>query len=224
MKNRDGYEVIVCTIEKVDVYEDGSVAIHQNEPGWGTFHLGASELNGFVPQADDVVVVYTQGFSMIRGVAIDGRVFRYITPEQAAADHEQWKKNLRLEKLERYLAEGDELKARVKKLHPALQARMERFAAEGGVEFWIDSADYEMYALEGATAIVNKANDLYPDDKDARLKWAKDWWDMNTKEGGYDYKGQMEILPEFGDGHSGNTAGAAYAMARMILEGKGGEL
>lgn len=236
MKNRDGYEVEVAPITEVDFYDDGGCAITRGVPGWGTFGIGADELNGFKPQVGDIVIVYTQGFSSIRGIVIDGRVLRYTTPAQAEADHEQWKKNWRLEKLERYVAEGDDLKARAAALPLPLRERMERFAKEGGVEFWIESADYEMYALEGAAALIRKVHELgfihsshtnfgvaegENDDIEGAVKWIKDWWDINSEKHGYDYKRQMELVPDFGDGHSGNTAGAAYALAVRILEGEG---
>ena len=228
-KNRDGYNVEVSTIEKVESYEGGGCSITRAEPGWGTFGLSADELDGFEPQVDDVVVVYTRGFSTIRGVVIDGRVLRYITPAQAEAQHEQWSKNLRLEKLERYIEHGDALKERVKKLHPVLQARMARFDAERGQDFWIEDAEYEMAALEGAQALLNKVEELglinnalgkfKEGEHEAAVQWIDDWWSLNSKEGNYDYKRQMELVPEFGDGHSGFTAGSAKQFAVALLEG-----
>lgn len=225
MKNRDGYNVEVSPIKSVDLYDEGGCAITREEPGWGTFGLSAAELNGFIPQVGDVVVVYTEGFSSIRGVIIDGHVFRYHTPAQAKAEHEQWKKNYRLEKLERYVEHGDALKERVKSLHPVLQARMARFGAESGIEFWVDSAPYEMACLEGTQALLNKVESLDLEG-DAAVAWVNDWWDINSDKHDppYDYEKQMEIVPDFGDGHSGNTAGAAKAMAVMILSGRGSEL
>lgn len=216
MKNRHGYDVEVAPIEKVEHYDNGGCAISRGEPGWGTFGLGVDELNGFVPQVGDVVIVYTQGFSSVRGVIIDGHVLRYHTPAQAAAEHEQWKKNWRLEKLERYVEHGDALKERVKKLHPVLQARMARFAAEGGVGFWIDDAPYEMACLEGTQALLNKIESLDLTD-DEGLKWIEEWMSLP-------YAEQMKKVPDFGEGHSGNTADAAIGMARIILRGEGDKL
>lgn len=232
MKNRDGYEVEVAPIEKVEFTDDGTCHITRGEPGWGTFSISADELDGFRPQVGDAVVVYSQGFSKIRGIAIDGRVFRYRTPTQAEADHEQWKKNYRLEQLERYIADGDALKARADALPLPLRLRMARFAAEGGVEFWIEDAGYEMYALEGCAALLRKVAKLgYINSVDApadgpdaagAVQWINGWWEINSAKYNYDYKRQMEMVPDFGDGHSGNTAGAAYSFAIHLLEG--GEL
>lgn len=232
MKNRDGYDVEVSPIKSVDLYEEGGCAITRDEPGWGTFGLTAAELNGFVPQVGDIVIVYTQGFSSIRGVVIDGHTFRYQTPAAAKEEHEQWKKNWRLEKLERYVKHGEELKARAAALPLPLRERMERFVsqAENEVDFWVDDAPYEMAALSGSAALLRKVQELefisdvdYPSegsDTEGAVKWIEDWWDINSEKHGYDYKRQMEIVPDFGDGHSGNTAGAAKGLAVLILKGE----
>lgn len=221
IKNRHGQSVELDNISKVEFSANGSCTIDR-ETGWGTFILTADELDGFVPQVGDAIVVMTTNMSFVRGVIIENRVLRYHTKAQTEAAHKQMTDGFRLEKLERYVKDGDALKARVKNLHPRLRARMYRFAAEDGEEFWIDSATYEMYALEGANALINKVTELFPlhTDTDQRVQWIEDWWNMNTKEGGYDYKGQMALLPEFGDGHSGNTAGAAYGLALRVLKGE----
>jgi hypothetical protein len=229
MKNRHGYTVEVAPIQKVEWYDDGGCAITRGKPGWGTFGLGATELNGFKPEVGDASIVYTQGFSMIRGVVIDGHVLRYETPQQAEEQHEQWKKNLRLERLERYIEHGEDLKNRAYALHPTLASRMRRFDAENGIDFWIEDAPYEMAVMEGAQALLDKVEELgfienshgpIEGNVEGAIAWIDDWWNMNTKEGGYDYEGQMALVPNFGDGHSGNTAGAAHAFAKAILTGE----
>jgi hypothetical protein len=232
MKNRHGYSVEVSPIEKIDWYEDGGCAITRGEPGWGTFGLGAEELNGFKPEVGDAIIVYTQGFSQIAGVAIDGHVLRYNTPEVLAAKHQEFVNANRLKRLEEYVAHGDELKARAEALPAPLRERMRRFADQGGTEFWIEDASYEMYALEGAAALLRKVqslglvNDIDNTENnsdqanDTAVQWLEDWWALNTKEHNYDYKTQMQMVPEFGDGHSGNTAGAAYSMAKAVLSGQ----
>lgn len=231
--NRDGYTVEISPVERVEI--DGDYcAISLAEPGWGTFTLTMDELDGFLPQVGDVVVTYMRGTS-IRGVAIDGRVFRYTTPAQAEAEREQWKKNLRLERLEEYVKHGDELKARAAALPLPLRQRMERFAEADGAEFWIENAGYEMCVLEGAAALLRKVCELgyihsshanfgvaegEDDDIAGAIKWIEDWWNLNSKEGNYDYKRQMELVPDFGDGHSGFTASSAKHMAVAILRGE----
>ena len=231
MKNRDGYDVEIAPIKSVDFYEEGGCAITRGEPGWGTFGLTAKELNGFEPQAGDVVVIYTQNLSLIRGVVIDGHVLRYQTPAEAKAAHEEWQKERRLKQLENYVAHGDALKARAEALPIPLRDRMRRFSEESGIEFWIDSAGYEMAVMDGAAALLKKVQELgfiadvnYPshegNDVDGALAWIEEWWSLNTEKHGYDYKKQMEIVPDFGDGHSGFTASAAMGYARILLKGE----
>lgn len=218
--NRYGQRVELNTLEKV--IDEGDSYSLTLQGSWSLF-VSKRECGDFVPQVGDWILVSYQGFNSIAGIIIEGRVLRAKTPEQIEAEHQQWKRDYRLEKLERYLEHGDALKERVKKLHPALQARMARFDSEGGVEFWIDSAPYEMAVLEGAQALLNKTEELGLSGNDA-VRWVEDWWALNTKEHNYDYKRQMEMVPDFGDGHSGNTAGAAYQMALMLLDGRGNEL
>ena len=218
MKNRDGQRIELSEIDRVD--DEGDSFSVRQKGGWSLF-ISKSECGDFVPAVGDWMLVSYHGFNTIAGIIIEGRVIRSKSTAEIEADHEQWKKNLRLERLERYVTHGEALKERVKNLHPVLQARMARFAAEGGVDFWIESAGYEMACLEGAQALLNKVADLGISDN-AAVKWINDWWDINSAKHDppYDYKKQMEIVPDFGDGHSGNTAGAAKALAIFILEGR----
>jgi hypothetical protein len=216
IKNREGHVVQLLEITKVDPYEE-SVAITTSE-GF-TFNVGNEELDGFSPHPGDTLVLTTRNFSTILGIIIEGRVIRRKSEAQFQVDHEQWKKNLRLERLEQYLKHGPELKARAEALLPPLRDRMQRFAKESGEEFWIESASYEMYALEGANALLIKTEGMEPE---SAIKWIKEWWDINSDrhDPPYDYKKQMELVPDFGDGHSGNTASAATSIAIAVLEGK----
>ena len=230
---RDGYVVEVAPIEKVEMYEDGGCAITRGEPGWGTFGLSAEELNGFEPKVGDTVIMYSYGLSSVRGVIIEDKVLRFTSGAQAAKDHAQWRKNWRLEKLERYIEHGEALKSRADALPEALRLRMARFTAKEGVEFWIEDAPYEMAIMEGAAALLRKVQELgyiadvddpthEGNDTEGAVEWIEDWWDINSAKHDppYDYKKQMALVPDFGDGHSGNTAGAAYAFAKAVLNGK----
>ena len=217
-KNRDGYTVDYTTVESVEVYESGGCSIKKSD-GW-SFFLDSEEIRDYTPQVGDSIVMYMQGFNTIAGVTINNHSLRYRTPKQLEREHKAMLDGFRLEKLERYVKYGDDLKARVKNLHPDLQARMNRFAEESGVEFWIDSAPYEMACLEGAQALLNATKD-YGDDALALVEY---WAGYNTQSGGYQYDKQMELVPDFGEGHSGNTYGVAVSMAKMILRGEGDKL
>lgn len=226
--NREGQRLELNVIERVDASESGySVTM---KGSWG-FFFGREEAGDFVPKEGDWVLISYQGFNHIAGIIIEGRVIRAKTSAQIERERKQVVDGFRLEKLERYISEGDALKARVAQLPLPLRKRMARFAAEGGVEFWIDSAGYEMYALEGAAALLRKVADLGfvhdvdnpkapRDDIEGAVNWINEWWSLNSEKHDYNYKKQMEIVPDFGDGHSGNTAAAAKAMAVWVLEGQ----
>jgi len=233
MHNREGQKIELTTLSKVEEHENGFDLTQRG--GW-TFSVSKDECNGFVPQAGDWILTSYEGFNTIAGIIVEGHVLRAKTSKQVADEHAQWVKNYRLEKLERYVKHGEALKERVKNLHPVLQARMNRFASESGVEFWIDSAPYGMACLEGAQALLNKVAELglianshdefKAGEHQAAVDWVNDWWDINSDKHDppYDYKKQMELVPDFGDGHSGNTAAAAKSIAVMILQGRGNEL
>ena len=169
----------------------------------------------------------------IATVIIEGRVLRRKSVKVIEAERKSFSDSYRLRKLEAYVSDGEALKERAANLPKPLAERMERFAQESGVEFWIDSAPYEMFALEGAAALLKKAADevglayngfdfasTSNGKEQEAIQWIEDWWALNTKEHDYNYKKQMELVPDFGDGHSGNTAGAACALALAVLRGE----
>lgn len=229
IKNRYGQSVTLDNIDKVNMTENGYEIT--GVQGWGTFYITFDELDGFVPQEGDAFVLMTTNFSYIRGIIIEHRVIRYMTDKQVEESRQRMLDGFRLSKLEEYVKNGEALKARAEALPTPLRDRMRRFSeGKDGVEFWIDSAPYEMAVLEGAAALLRKVaaegfifdtNKIrVDDDTDGAINWIEDWWALNTKEHNYDYKKQMEIVPDFGDGHSGFTASAAKGMALAILRGE----
>lgn len=230
LHNRDDQRVSLSLIEKVDDQDTGYSL--RKDDGWSLW-VSKEDLGGFVPQVGDTILT-AESINNVSGIVIEGHVVRWKSKAQVDADFEQWKKNYRLEKLERYIKHGEALKARARNLPLPLRKRMFRFDAEFGIDFWIDSADYEMAAMEGAAALLRKVQELELVDDiddtsqnttvqlDAAVAWIKDWWNINSDKHDppYDYAKQMELVPDFGDGHSGNTAGAAYSIAIAILEGR----
>lgn len=221
------------TVELMNIVEvddwDESYALKRTDGM--SMGVAKSECGDFVPKAGDWMLVKTHGFNTIAGVIIEGRVIRNKSVADMKEDRKRMLDGFRLEKLERYVKHGDALKARAAALPKPLAERMARFAAEDGVEFWIDSAGYEMAVMEGATALLKKVQELGyiadiddPSDEgndiEGALVWIEDWWSLNTEKHGYDYKKQMEIVPDFGDGHSGFTASAAMGYARILLKGE----
>lgn len=217
VRNRDGWSVEVKVIDKIEKDNDG-VTVTWND-GF-SFFISKSKLRGVDLQTNDVVICY-QNHLEIKGLVVDGVTLYYKTKEQSDDEHKQFRDNLRLKRLEEYVKNGQELKARAGRLHPKLAERMQRFSEESGEEFWIESAVYEMYALEGADALIRKVEELYPFNlPEERIAWLDYWWSLNTKKHNYNYTKQKQLVPDFGDGHSGNTAGAAYTLARRVVSGE----
>ena len=210
MKNRDGWDVEIHTLTEVS--DDGEYYQVTKDDDW-SFVLKKSDCGTLVPTENDVAVFYTNGFTTICGVTIDGHVIFYKTKDQIEKEHQQFCDSIRLRNLENYVKNSGTLKARVEKLHPALKARMERFDKESGIEFWIESAEYEMYALEGAQALLDKVYSLKFRNNDEGVAWINDW---KSKP----YEKQQELVPDFGDGHSGWTASAAIGLAIRVLRGE----
>lgn len=225
MQNRDGLKVNLVEITKVEHGED---YVYLTYTDGFTFTLRNDELDGFHPQVGDWMVITTRGFSTIAGVIIEGHVIRNKSQKELDDEHKQFVDRVRLKRLEEYVQNGDALKERVEKLHPKLRARMHRFADEYGVDFWINDAPYEMYALEGADALLKYVKKHFHRHADTGqfytseewIEWLDWWWSLNTKEHNYDYERQINLVPDFGDGHSGYTAAAAYGLAKAVLQGK----
>jgi hypothetical protein len=207
MINREGHDVNLYQIDKVEDYDDSIVITHDQGM---SLMIDKWELDGFVPQVGDTLVLTTRNLSFVLGIIIEGRVIRRKNEAQFQKEHQQMIDGFRLRRLEDYVKNGDKLKARVERLLPPLRDRMHRFAKENGTEFWIEDAGYEMAALEGANALLVKTEALGTEDA---IQWINDWWDL-------DYKKQLELVPDFGEDHSGFTASSAKGLAIAVLEGK----
>lgn len=214
MKTEYGY------VEKVNVESDGGFSVQKSD-GWSLF-VSAEEAaaTGYVPKVGDDIDVTMYGFNDIAGIKIAGYTFR----ENSVADMErkrtEWLVAYEAKKELAYQENVEKWREAVKALHPTFQKRIARFEAEKGMkEFWKESGSYELYTLQGAQALINKATSEFPDNVEMQVAWVDWWWSLNTKEHNYNYKMQMAECPEFGDGHSGNTAGAATAYAKAVLNG-----
>ena len=206
------------TITAVEPQDYGGYAITYNN-GW-TLFVSSKELNGLVPKVHDTIVVGPSIGYPIQYISIDGHVIRDISDEEQAKIRQDMLDGFHRRKLEEFVKHGDEWKETARGLHPLLSRRIKRFEDEQGDTFWIEDGGYELYALQAADALARHAMSVYPGDSEKQVEWI-DWWNsINSKEHNYDYKRQMEILPEFGDGHSGNTHGAGVAYAKRVVLGK----
>lgn len=205
-------------ITNIDWHEGGGAALTY-EGGW-TLFVSAEELNGFAPKLGDLMVTGPSIGYPIQYIAIAGNVLRNISDEEQAEIHKTMVDGFRKKREEDFAEHGDEWKATAAALLPPLSARIKRFEEVNSDEFWIEDGGYELYALQAADALARHAISVYPGDTEKQIEWIE-WWDsLNSKAHNYDYKRQMEVLPEFGDGHSGNTHGAAVSFAKRVVRGQ----
>lgn len=221
IKNADGWTVENTFIDKVSVEDDWYWITGGH--GWTT-GVSKEECGNLVPAIGDSLTVYTKGFSEVVGLEIAGHQVRYKTPSQVERERIDWLINYRQEKLDRLRNNWDNWQERVEKLHPVLKKRIRRFESQGEsnnskFEFWLEDGGYELMALEGANALINWATGPGRFGHETPEAAVKYWWSLNTAEHDYNYQAQKDLVPEFGEGHSGNTAGAAYSLALGILTG-----
>jgi hypothetical protein len=233
VRDSEGRTVELVTLDKVEEHGE-SFSITRSD-GW-SFGLSKRDLKGYVPQAGDWAVFVGDIGRPVAGVIVNGHTVFMKSQADMDAEHAQWVKNLRLERLEEFVKNGPALEKRIDALPAPLRARMYRFKAKDGPEKWmeflIDGAGYEMYALEGAAALLRKVQSLAliedanepaanPTAAAMAIDWINDWWNINSDKHDppYDYAKQMAEVPDFGEGHSGNTAGAAKMLAVKALEG-----
>lgn len=185
--------------------------------GW-TLFISSQEFNGLSPKIGDIMVTGPSIGRPIQYIEIDGHVIRDVSDDEQAEKHKEMVAGFRRRRIAEYEEHGDEWKATAQGLLPPLAARIQRFE-DDNVEFWIEDGGYELYALKAADALARHVMSVYPGDTDKQIEWIE-WWDsLNSKEHDYDYKRQMAILPEFGDGHSGNTHGAGVFYAKRVVRG-----
>lgn len=184
----------------------------------------------------------------ITGLSKDGVNLFYKTQELLDLEREQFLLNLKVERLTTFLKNKEAWRALVAELSAPFRARMQRFIDEKGFdEFFKEDGGYELFAVSQANVLYAAAlnpelgeklreNDVaYPDNpNDSSHNWTSGtldwentsenrlicWWALNSKLNDYNYELQKELIPDWEDGHSGNTAGAAYMMARRVLAGQ----
>lgn len=206
-------------VKKVDFYPEGGFSIEKSD-GWSLFVTAKEhEKAGYDPKVGDDIDVTLYGFNHIAGIIIAGLVYRDKSVEDIERERQEWLDAYQREKEERYQKYKDVWQENVLTLHPTLQKRIRRFESEDP-KFWLESGEYEMAIMLGAQALINRAAQYAPDNVDGQVKWIEWWTSLNTEQFKYDYKRQMEECPEFGEGHSGNTASAAVWFAINTLTGE----
>ena len=191
---------------------------------------------GIVPKEGDVIRFYGKGFGFPwRGLAINGVGIIYRTEEEDEAKRKQDIADREQREREEFAEKKDEMDARFDALPKPLQDRIAR-RRRNNPDFRWKYEGYEMFVCEEAvkfagacadaetnTQIVAEVNAFWEGKDDAPEQWDDrffGWaWAFNTEEGGYDHERQTEVLG-CDSGHSGNTFGAAFTLARLLVRGE----
>ncbi len=156
------------------------------------------------PKPGETVRLYGKGLGYaVRGIIIEGRVYRYLTEAQEKAAHAQWvldQERQRQEKLDRELPDRD---ARRAALPEPFRLRVEGFIA-ARPNFRRDHEGYELFVCEEAAKMAAH----FAGDIDGLTRFVR-----------ADLEAQKASVPglKYGE-HSGNTWGAACNLARLFLK------
>lgn len=144
---------------------------------------------------------YGRGFGYpVRGLVIDGVMVFYRTEDQEQARHEQWVADQKAKRIADYEARRSEYDARIAALPETFRTRLHGFAAKNP-EFGPEYLPYELFVCEEAVKIARAC------DTEAEVQ----------RFAGLPYPEQKARVPDLGEGHSGNTFGAACYLARLWL-------
>ena len=194
-------QYIESTISDVRTESDGySVTTHS----YGTLFVEKKRGVRLVPKPGMVLRTYGRGFGYtVRGIVIDGTVFRYRTEKQ---EESRFKKMVRDDKAKRYREfrkNKKSLMKRVKALPEPLQKRFVRFEA-ANPDFWPMYGGYELFVCEEAVKIAKAFAERPPGDL-AIWYAASGFTDKATE------------VPDLSDDHSGNTFSMATRLATLML-------
>lgn len=191
-------------------YEDHKLdKVDASEEGW-TLHFDGSYCT-FVentrcqvaPQPGETMRRYGRGFGYpVRGVVINGRVYRYRTDAEEAQHHREQVAEQKKRRGEEYEAKRADYDGRVVALPEPFRLRVERFRALGGNEWRYEFEPYELFTCEQAIVIAEAVVTVAELESFTKLE----------------YEEQRRRVPKLDGGHSGNTFGMACQLARLLIE------
>lgn len=192
-------------ITNVEPFKSGAWCIGLST-GW-SFCVPAE--SPVVPAAGMAARLYGRGIGYtVRGLFLDGMKVFYRT--EAEEEAERVRAAIEHEQAERYDFEKarPDLDRRVAALPEFFQQRIARFRRNNPEFRWKHEA-YELFVIEQAVAIATAFEDLRgdPDALRANMNGFRE----------LDWEAQKNSVPGLDDGHSGNTFGAALALAYHYL-------
>lgn len=186
------------TITKIGTDEDGRVVDITSSNGWSCGYNDGG--TGVVPKVGDTWTTYGQIGYAFHGVALNGRVLWYLTPEEEEAKRQRELAEMDAKRQADFEANRNQLDRDYDALPPLFKVRIDRFR-KANEDFRWKYEGYEMFVCSQAVAFAEWAQT--PEALDA---WAQ-----------LPYDKQREMCPDMADGHSGNTFGCAVALAREYL-------
>jgi hypothetical protein len=195
---------------------------HEEKGTWGCF-VPLLRDDQPVPEEGSPVRVYGRFGSRIHGIIVNGQCVYYRTPEQRAEHHHRWVENYHREQKERFERERGQLDADYEALPDIFKQRIARFRAEDPDFRWSSEA-YEMFCVTQAAMLADHFRNQTGDPLLA-IEAIREWDKINSArhDPPYDWRGQLEAVPGWSDGHSGNTHGGSIALAIAYLRHLAGE-
>jgi hypothetical protein len=226
----DGWHLQYHTIVKVAPDETGWSVTTDDSTGFHIPYLpiqryGTTLREAIVPEVGQDVTLATVALSTITGISVAGQVVFQRTRQQQEDNHRIWVMVHQAEQGRMFVLNKAKMDADYERLVPFFKERVDRFRAERGDEFRVDSEGYEVYILLQAQQIADWAREGDPEDpveflqqkrganlpNDERMKVWGGLWDRLTESGVVD------------DGHSNNTFSGALRMAKALLQHERGE-
>lgn len=164
--------------------------------------IGIEARYGVEPRVGDEFAMWG-GFGFpARGMALNGRVLFYRTPDEEREHQARENDKRQAERIAEYEGKRADYDRRVAALPAPLRERIEGFRAFKGETWRWEFEPYEMASCEEAARIAERFNTA-----DAVRRFAK-----------LPYEKQRAAHPTMDSGHSGNTWGHALRLAVLLCE------
>lgn len=167
----------------------------------GSCGFGMETKYGVVPEVGDTIILHTVGFSLIRGLTLNGKLIYYKTDQDLEVERLEQQLKYEEEKQEKFKKEVKSLDKKYNKLPQIFKDRIDRFR-QNNDRFRIDFESYELFCCEQAIVIAKACKT--PEGVQSFSKM--DWKDQKNK------------VKKLDDGHSGNTFGMSTQLAYWYLQ------
>jgi hypothetical protein len=167
----------------------------------GSCGFGLETKYNVVPKVGDTIILHTVGWSLIRGITLNGTLIYYKTDEDLELERLEQQLKYEQEKQELFKKEVKSLDKKYSKLPQVFKDRIDRFRANND-RFRIDFESYELFCCEQAVVIAKACKTPAGVQEFSKMEW----------------KDQMNKVKKLSDDHSGNTFGMSTQLAYWYLE------